>query len=34
MSDGSRHQPKMIAGLDLGAKYSHLCLLWTLKVAR
>jgi hypothetical protein len=34
MSDGSRYQLKMTAGLDLGDKYSHLCLLWTLKVAR
>ena len=27
MSDGSREQPRMTAGLDLGDKYSHLCLL-------
>jgi len=27
MTDGSREQPKMTAGLDLGDKYSHLCLL-------
>jgi transposase len=25
--DGSREQPKMTAGLDLGDKYSHLCLI-------
>jgi transposase len=29
MSDGSSEQPKMTAGLDLGDKYSHLCLLDT-----
>ncbi len=27
MTNGSSHQPKMTAGLDLGDKYSHLCLL-------
>jgi transposase len=27
MTDGSREQPQMTAGLDLGDKYSHLCLL-------
>jgi hypothetical protein len=27
MSDASREQPKMTAGLDLGDNYSHLCLL-------
>jgi hypothetical protein len=27
MSDGSSEQPKMTAGLDLGDKYSYLCLL-------
>jgi hypothetical protein len=27
--DGSSEQPKMTAGLDLGDKYSHLCLLDT-----
>jgi len=25
--DGSREQPPMTAGLDLGDKYSHLCLI-------
>jgi transposase len=29
MSDGSKEQPQMIAGLDLGDKYSYLCLLVT-----
>jgi hypothetical protein len=29
MTDGSRHQPKMTAGLDLGDKYSYLCLIDT-----
>jgi transposase len=29
MSDGSREQPKMTAGLDLGDKYSYLCLIDT-----
>jgi hypothetical protein len=29
MSDGSTEQPKMTAGLDLGDKYSHLCLIDT-----
>jgi hypothetical protein len=27
--DGSSPKPKMTAGLDLGDKYSHLCLLDT-----
>jgi transposase len=27
MSDGSKHQPQMTAGLDLGDKYSYLCLI-------
>jgi transposase len=27
MTDGSREQPKITAGLDLGDKYSHLCLI-------
>jgi transposase len=27
MSDGSKGQPKMTAGLDLGDKYSYLCLI-------
>jgi hypothetical protein len=27
MSDGSREQPQMTAGLDLGDKYSYLCLI-------
>ena len=25
--DGSKEQPKMTAGLDLGDKYSYLCLI-------
>jgi transposase len=29
VSDGSREQPKMTAGLDLGDKYSYLCLIDT-----
>ena len=29
MDDGSKGQRKMIAGLDLGDKYSHLCLIDT-----
>jgi hypothetical protein len=29
MSDGSSEQPKMTAGLDLGDKYSYLCLIDT-----
>lgn len=29
MSDGSKEQTKMTAGLDLGDKYSYLCLLDT-----
>ncbi len=29
MSDGSRDEPKTTAGLDLGDKYSHLCLIDT-----
>jgi transposase len=28
--DGSSEQPKMTAGLDIGDKYSYLCLLDTL----
>jgi hypothetical protein len=27
MTDGSSEQPKMTAGLDLGDKYSYLCLI-------
>jgi transposase len=27
MSDGSRERPRMTAGLDLGDKYSYLCLI-------
>ena len=27
MSDGSKDQPNMTAGLDLGDKYSYLCLI-------
>ena len=27
MSDVSKHQPQMTAGLDLGDKYSYLCLI-------
>ena len=27
--DGNREQPKMTAGLDLGDKYSYLCLIDT-----
>ncbi len=27
MSDGSRRKPSMTVGIDLGDKYSHLCLL-------
>jgi transposase len=30
MNDGSKEQPKMTAGLDLGDKYSYLCLIDTL----
>ena len=29
MSDGSKQQPKTTAGLDLGDKYSYLCLIDT-----
>ncbi len=29
MSDGSKEQPKITAGLDLGDKYSYLCLIDT-----
>jgi transposase len=29
VSNGSREHPKMTAGLDLGDKYSHLCLIDT-----
>jgi hypothetical protein len=29
MTDGSKVQPKMTAGLDLGDKYSYLCLIDT-----
>ena len=29
MSDGSKEQPKMTAGLDIGDKYSYLCLIDT-----
>ena len=27
MSDGSKQQPKVTAGLDIGDKYSYLCLI-------
>jgi hypothetical protein len=27
MSDGSKQQPKVTAGLDIGDKYSFLCLI-------
>jgi hypothetical protein len=27
MSDGSKDQPNMTAGLDIGDKYSYLCLI-------
>jgi transposase len=27
MSDGSKEQPQLTAGLDLGDKYSYLCLI-------
>jgi len=27
MSDGSKDQPKITAGLDLGDRYSYLCLI-------
>jgi transposase len=30
MNDGSSDQPKMTAGLDLGDRYSYLCLIDTL----
>ena len=33
MDDGSKQQPQMTAGLDLGDKYSYLCLIDT-EVAR
>jgi hypothetical protein len=29
MDDGSRRNPSMTLGIDLGDKYSHLCLLDT-----
>jgi hypothetical protein len=29
MDDGSKEQPQMTAGLDLGDKYSYLCLIDT-----
>jgi hypothetical protein len=29
MSDGSKQRPQMTAGLDLGDKYSYLCLIDT-----
>jgi hypothetical protein len=29
MDDGSRRKPSMTVGIDLGDKYSHLCLLDT-----
>jgi hypothetical protein len=29
MSDGSKGQPKITAGVDLGDKYSYLCLINT-----
>jgi hypothetical protein len=29
MDDGSKDQPQMTAGLDLGDKYSYLCLIDT-----
>jgi hypothetical protein len=34
MDDGSKEQPKMTAGLDLGDKYSYLCLIDTERAAR
>jgi transposase len=34
MSDGSKVQPKMTAGLDLGDKYSYPCTSSTQKAAR
>ena len=27
MTDGSKHRPNMTAGLDIGHKYSYLCLI-------
>ena len=30
MDDGSKGKPKITAGLDLGDRYSHLCLIDTL----
>jgi hypothetical protein len=32
--DGSSEQPQMTAGLDLGDRYSYLCLIDTLRAAR
>ena len=29
MTEGSKEQPKMTAGLDLGDQYSYLCLIDT-----
>jgi len=29
MDDGNKGQPKMTTGLDLGDRYSHLCLIDT-----
>jgi hypothetical protein len=29
MDDGSKEQPKITAGLDIGDKYSYLCLIDT-----
>jgi hypothetical protein len=34
MSDVSKGQPQMTAGLDLGDNYSHLCLIDTERAAR
>jgi hypothetical protein len=34
MSDGSKEQHMMTAGVDLGDKYSYLCLIDTLRAAR
>jgi hypothetical protein len=34
MDDGSRRKPSMTVGIDLGDKYSYLCLLDTEKAVR
>jgi hypothetical protein len=34
MSDGSKDRPKITAGLDLGDKYSYLCLIDTQTAVR